>query len=456
MLEYNKKGADIDHSDTVSFKICYILLHIPVPSETFIINEILALQSVGFDVYTVALLPPQACHEELMARIENPIYNISDDIVLQKAANNSFYPDACSLAEHYKVAPALAAKAAIAAEYVQSCNVNHIHAHFATEAALVALLVSKLTKISYSFTAHAYDIFMRNIAGETYPDRRLKLLAENAAKIITISEFNREHILAIAGQSVAEKLEVVHCGIDLERFIAVERKVSETVTFLSVGRLIAKKGHELLLRSFKLLVETCDARLRIVGEGELLPSLTALAIKLDLADRVTFIGALSNNSVLQEMQNADVFVLHSLVGDDGNKEGIPVSIMEACATALPVVSTRHAGIPELITDGVSGFLVDERDCDGFAEAMRILAESPGLRSRMGLAGHKVVSEYFNSYNEAQKLKVIFTDLIVKSLTKSIKITQDAIKYDNNSSYYRFKIYLLKLKIKKFIRLLFSI
>lgn len=454
MPEYNIKAAAIDHSDTVCYKICYILLHIPVPSETFIINEIIALQSVGFDVYTAALLPHRACHEEQMSRIKNPVYYITDEIAQQNVERNPFYPDACTLAAQYKIAPALAAKAALAAEYVQRCKVNHIHAHFATEAALVALLVSKLTHMSFSFTAHAYDIFMRNVAGETYPDRRLKLLAENAAKIITISEFNREHIRAIIGQSCAEKLAVVHCGIDLERFAKVERKVPEVVRFLSVGRLIGKKGHEQLLRSFKIMIENCDARLRIVGDGKLLPELTALATELELADRVTFVGAVSSNSVLQEMLNADIFVLHSLVGDDGNKEGIPVSIMEACATALPVVSTKHAGIPELISDGVSGFLVDERDCDGFAEAMRTLAECPELRSTMGLAGHAVVSEYFNSKNEVQKLKAIFSPLIDESLSRLFEPNSmsEKIYSETTSLWFRFNV--IKFKIKSLMSSLF--
>jgi len=341
--------------------------------------------------------------------------------------------------------------AAVAAEYVRSCAVNHIHAHFATEAALVALLVSKLTGIPFSFTAHAYDIFMLNIAGVTYPDRRVKLLVENAAKTITISEFNRKHILEITDQAFSDKLEVVHCGIDLERFIKVERYISETVKFLSVGRLIGKKGHEFLLRSFKLLVETCDARLRIVGDGELLPTLKALAIELDIVDKVIFTGAVSTDNVLQEMLNADVFVLHSLIGADGNKEGIPVSIMEACATGLPVVSTRHAGIPELIIEGVSGFLVDERDCDGFAEAMRTLALSPELRIKMGLAGHTMVVENFDIRHEAQKLKVIFTDIIEESLANASKAPQELIKLDNNLNAYKYKIALLKLTIKSFIK-----
>ena len=430
----NSQAAVLEHYEAACFKICYILIHIPFPSETFTINEIIALQSLGVDIFPISLCPSQRCHEVLMARINKPILDLSDEAVQQKASRSSFYPIACKLAARYDIPLPLAAQAALAAEYVLSCAVNHIHAHFATEAAWVALIVSKMTGIPYSFTAHAYDIFRLNVSGETYPDRRVKLLVENAAKTITVSEFNRKHILSITDQVFEDKLEVVHCGIDLERFKNIERKPADSVTFLAVGRLVEKKGHEFLLRSFTHVVETCDARLRIVGEGGLLQELTVLIRELDIADRVTFIGAVSSDRVLYEMQNADVFVLHSLTGSDGDKEGIPVSIMEAYATGLPVVSTRHSGIPELVIEGVSGFLVEERDCDGFAEAMCTLAVSPDLRAKMGLAGHSMVAENYNLHYEAQKLKNIFTSIIEESSAISNKNYQQLFIDGNVTSY----------------------
>lgn len=436
-------------------KICYLLLHIPVPSETFVINEILALQSVGVDVYAVALWPPEDCHDELMSRMIHPVYNLSDESLQLKAVKSSFYSAACSLAAHYDITPALAINAALAAEYVLGCAISHIHAHFASEAALVALLVSKLTGIPFSFTAHAYDIFRLNVAGERYPDRRLKLLVEHASRLITVSEYNRKHFFSLTDQASADKFGVVHCGIDLERFNKFERKAADSVIFLSVGRLVEKKGHEYLLRAFKCVLDTCDARLRIVGDGHLQPALTALVDELGIADKVSFIGAVSSNVVLKEMQAADVFVLHSVTGRDGDKEGMPVSIMEACATGLPVVSTRHAGIPELILEGVSGFLVDERDVKGFAEAMRTLATSSELRIKMGLAGHAIVSENFNILQEALKLKEIFVVIIGEHLETSTKTGpgNKAVDYTARTRIQDFKVlkHRAKCYIKRFLR-----
>jgi len=429
----NKQSIVINEFDNTSLKVCYIVLHIPVPSETFVINEIIALQTHAVGVYTVSLWPSQKCHDELMARIKNPVFNLSDEAVQQRVPGNAFYSESCSLAASYDISPELAAQAALAAEYVLTWGIDHIHAHFATEAALVALLVSELTGITFSFTAHAYDVFRLNVAGETYPERRLKLLVEHAAKIITISEYNRKHFLAVTDQACADKLEIVHYGMDLGRFNKLERKAADRVTFLSVGRLVEKKGHEYLLRAFKKVLEICDVQLRIVGEGDLRPALKALADELGIADKVTFIGAVSSNIVLNEMLHADVFVLHSITGNDGDKEGMPVSIMEACVTGLPVVSTRHAGIPELIIEGVSGFLVEERDCDGFAEAMRTLALSPELREKMGMAGHAVVSENFNILHEAQKLKDIFTGIIEKSRTQLTEVAQGPFNMPENIS-----------------------
>jgi len=230
----------------------------------------------------------------------------------------------------------------MAAEYVLAHSIDHIHSHFASEAALVSLLVSKITGITYSFTAHAYDIFRINVAGERDPDRRVKMLIDHAAKLITVSEYNKKHFLALTDHACAEKLEIIHYGMDLKRFNMFERKPADTVTFLSVGRLVEKKGHEYLLRAFKSVLETCDAKLRIVGGGDLRPALTSLVDELAIADRVTFVGAVSSNIVLDEMQHADVFVLHSITSRDGDKEGMPVSIMEACVTGFTVGFTRHA------------------------------------------------------------------------------------------------------------------
>ncbi len=420
----NMQATIIKQTEDTYLAICYMLLHIPVPSETFVINEIIALQSLGVDIHTVSLWPSQECHEELMVLINNPIYSLSDDAIQQTASNSLYYPHACKLASNYNISQNLAAQAALAAEYTLACAINHIHAHFATEAALVALLVSKMTGVPYTFTAHAYDIFRLNVSGECDPGRRLGLLVENSTKTITISEFNRKHILSVTDQALERKIEVVHCGIDLERFKPIEREAADCVTFLSVGRLVEKKGHEFLLRSLRKVFDaTGDVRLRIVGEGELRSTLTALADELGLADRVTFVGAVSSDVVLNEMQNADVFVLHSLTGSDGDREGIPVSIMEACATGLPVVSTRHSGIPELVIEGVNGFLVDERDYVGFAEAMRILALSPKLRAKMGLAGHSFVAENFNLHRETQKLKNIFAAVIAESSARPSNVVQ---------------------------------
>jgi glycosyltransferase involved in cell wall biosynthesis len=443
-----KKIASINNTDNAFFNICYILLHIPVPSETFVINEILALQSLGVDVYTVALWPPHKCHEELVGSIKNPIYDLSDKSIPQKAVKSSFYSAACTLAANYDIPLVLAAQAALAAEYVLEHSIKHIHAHFATEAALVSLLVSKLIGIPFSFTAHAYDIFRLNVSGETFPDRRVKLLVENAAKTITISEYNRNHILSITGPAVTEKLEVVHCGIDPERFNPCVRKSQGTVTFLSVGRLVEKKGHDYLLRAFKGVADSCDVCLRIVGDGSLRPQLTALVEEMGITDKVTFIGAVSSDIVLKEMRDADVFVLHSVTGHDGDREGVPVSIMEACATGLPVIATRHAGIPELIIEGVNGFLVDERDWQGFAGAMQKLAVSRELREKMGFAGHEIVTDNFNLINEAQKLKAIFSSTVIEYLAKNKPLII-------NSDLSRSNFHFFKRKIKNVLKRLLS-
>lgn len=401
--------------------VCYLLLHIPVPSETFIINEIISLQDAGMKVFPVSMRSPQDCHPELMSSLQNPVHYLGD--VARERTTHLLYPTAHKLAASFGIAAELALQAAVVAGHLFDIDADLIHAHFATEAAMVAMLASELTGKPFTFTAHAYDIYRLNVMGERYPDQRLRLLMEKACKIVTVSEINKSHLLEVSGQVHADKVAVVRCSVAVPRFRRAQREQPGKITFLSVGRLVEKKGHEFLLRSFATVLKTCDVCLRIVGEGALRPGLMALARELGVADKVTFLGAISSSMVFHELHHADIFVLHSLTGSDGDREGIPVAIMEACAVGLPVVVTRHSGIPELVTDGLNGFVVAEKDCDGFAEAMCTLALLPELRQEMGGAGRAIVAEKFNPQRETQKLKDIFAAIIAAQRTAQVGITQ---------------------------------
>ena len=194
-----------------------------------------------------------------------------------------------------------------------------------------------------------------------------------------------------------ERVVVHRTGIDLRRWPYREREPSRDgrLRVVTVGRLVEKKGIEHVVRAVRILVDRgVDVEYRILGDGPLRDPLTALAAELGVADHVTLHGRHRQEQVRGGLEGADVLVAASVTAADGDEEGIPNVLKEAMAVGLPVVGTRHAGIPELIEDGVSGFLVPERNEAALADALQRLAREPGRWAAMGRAGRaKIEMEY---------------------------------------------------------------
>jgi glycosyltransferase involved in cell wall biosynthesis len=183
-------------------------------------------------------------------------------------------------------------------------------------------------------------------------------------------------------------------------------------TFLSVGRFTAKKAPDLTLRAFaRVRQKVPGAQLRMVGFGPLLEPCRKLAGELGLDGAVTFLGACPPPVIQGEMRRARCFVQHSIVAPDGDSEGTPVSILEAGASGLPVVSTRHAGIPDVVLDGVTGLLVEEGDVEGMACALVRLALDPDLAARLGQAARQRIAEHFSLPDRIGRLWAILDSCI---------------------------------------------
>ncbi|MBU5614586.1 glycosyltransferase [Geomonas azotofigens] len=460
MLEFYS-GLTAPAAAATGLKVGYILRHIPVPSETFVINEIIAMQEEGLEVYPVSILPAQTCHETLMAKLKNPVFDIAQADA--HPHQEDLLTAAQGVATEAGISPALARQAALTAAYVQQNGIDHLHAHFATESALVAFVTSKITGVPFSFTAHAYDIFMRDrkVIDEESPVKRLTLLTEAAAKVVTISEYNKAYILGLIGDRYRDKIEIVRCGINPSRFTFLERGDRGKTTFLSIGRFVEKKGHDYLLRAFAEVQRVVPkSELRLLGDGYQRPAVMELAAQLGIAESVYFGGSVSSEEVIAEMERADVFVLHSVTGANGDREGIPVSIMEACATGLPVVSTRHSGIPELVLDGVTGLLSDERDVAAFANHMIALCYAVPLRQRFGAAGKDIVLTKFNQAAEARKLAAMFrslrvpvaagteakaadVDIIMPTYRPNLSFLRSAVESIRNQTFRDWNLYLVQ-------------
>jgi glycosyltransferase involved in cell wall biosynthesis len=268
-------------------------------------------------------------------------------------------------------------QAAVIADQVIDDKPDRLHAHFAARATNVAALVSRLTGVAYSFTAHAFDIYKTNVDPDV-----LKLKLDEADFVVTISEFNKRHLGRLANGS-ASRVRLIRNGIDLSQFRATNARKETPFTILCVARLVEKKGHKYLIEAASILQDrSIDVRFRIAGAGILAPELRRQVDALGLQDRVQFLGSMSQNQLLDLYQTSHLYVLPSVVGSDGNREGLPVSIVEALASGLPVISTPLAGIPEVVRDGENGFLVPERDSLSLADAIERLATDRRFYERL--------------------------------------------------------------------------
>lgn len=238
---------------------------------------------------------------------------------------------------------------------------------------------------------HGFDAYVEDvIKGE---GRRYPQLFAQTAGIIAVSRDMEAQLLRLG--ALRERLHYVPCGADTSRFYGAD-PASAPPLFVAVGRFTEKKAPQLTLMAFKLVVEQCpEARLIMIGDGTLWQATKHLAQALNLTDHVTFTGASAPPEVAATMRRARAFVHHAIRTDEGEVEGTPVVVMEAGAAGLPVVSTRHAGIKDVIVENETGLLVDEKDVAGMACAMLRLAENPELAAQLGLAARQRIEAHFS-------------------------------------------------------------
>jgi colanic acid/amylovoran biosynthesis glycosyltransferase len=273
---------------------------------------------------------------------------------------------------------------------------DHIHAHFVDRAALVALIAGRLLTKPFSATAHANDIYVDPV-----------LLPEKIAKakfIAAISRYNESHLRAMLADGYMPSLRCIYNGIEVPRYRPQERPRQEPPLILSVGQLKEKKGFRYLIQGCAYLRDrgsefNCD----IVGEGPLGPRLEEMIDHFDLRDRVSLLGALPHEAVMEKYAQATMFVLPCVMGPDGDRDGIPTVILEAMAMGLPVVSTDLSGIPEAVLHGTTGMLVEPKDPNALADALGQLLDDGELSRRMGLEGRRRVVETFDSETNVKKL-----------------------------------------------------
>jgi len=276
------------------------------------------------------------------------------------------------------------------ATYCRVNNIEAILAHYGPTGIDMAA-VSGMCNIPLYVYFHGYDIHRGNEIkkfGTAYKD-----VFEKSEKIFAVSkEIVRK--LEIMG-APPEKVVYNPCGADMDLFKPTDASLNKPV-FISVGRFDDTKNHEQSIRAFeKVAQKYTDAKLIFIGAGKNLSKCRRLVKTLGLGGQIVFKGALNHEQVAAELSLARAFVLHSVTTKDGDKEGSPVSIMEAGASALPVVATRHAGIKDIVEENITGFFVDENDIAVMADCMMRFIEEPLLAKQMGMAGYSRIEKYFS-------------------------------------------------------------
>ncbi len=300
-------------------------------------------------------------------------------------------------------------KAAAFAEDMERRGVAHVHAHFATHGAFMAYVIHGLTGITTSITAHAHDIFIR----------KAMLCRKIAASrfVAVISEFNREWLARHCGDAVREKIHTVRCGVFPERYAVKalpvgSRDPSRPFQVLTVASLRDYKGIPVLIEACRLVRHRIPGlRWELIGGGPDRAALEEQIAAAGVGDVLTLAGPKPEDHVAERLRSADAFVLTSVVMPDMRMEGIPVVLMEALASGLPTVATRISGIPELVIDGDTGWLVPDRDPAAVADALAGLYNDPIEAARRGARGREHVLAEFTVSGNVARLRRLLQDAV---------------------------------------------
>ena len=390
-------------------RIAYLFARYPIPSQTFCDTEMLALEALGLELEIDSTSPPkQSFRHERLARLRAEAHLLPPPRIVRvhalRAERAGRWPTT-AVADyenrHGKDAGArsLARQALALAAGLERRGVAHVHAHFASHAAKVALMLKRVAGFPFSMTAHAQD-FMVDLGS----DELLREICREAEFVVAVSDWSRDRLRASCPES-ADKILRVYNGIDPDEFpeqAALPERARPRIA--SVGRLIEFKGHHFLVDACaELQRRGAEFECTIVGEGPWREPLEARIRAAGLGERVSLAGLLSQEQVKRLLLGSDVFALPSVVDAQGACDVLPTVILEAMASGLPVVSTRLAGVPELVAEGATGLLAEPGDALGLADALARLLASRELRRSFGEAGRKRLEERFASARSAPAL-----------------------------------------------------
>lgn len=390
-------------------RVGYVLKRYPRYSETFIVNEILAHEAAGLKIEIFSLRPPCDSHfQDRIAKVRAPVTYLTAEGA--KASNFWAAVDAAAdalpgfwtaLAKAQKSSAAEVYQAILLAHRVRRDGINHLHAHFATEATSVARLAAAFAGVPYTFTAHAKDIFHESVDAA---DRRRKLL--DAAAVVTVSDFNLHYLQETFGEA-ASGVRRIYNGLELADFPYRSPRERQPLV-VAVGRLVEKKGFSDLVDACAILARRGrPLRCIIVGEGELENDLRQRIVSAGAEGIVELVGPRPQAEVIGIVQEAAAFAAPCIVGNDGNRDGLPTVLLEAMALGTPCISTDVTGIPELVQDGETGLLTPQHDPVVLAGAIERLLDSPGLRTELAQRARKRIQADFDIHRNTAQMRRLF-------------------------------------------------
>jgi len=391
-------------------KLAYIVSRFPKTTETFILNEVKALRDAGIDLEVFTLL-----------RQSQFTHRGSDDVRAYTHRPKLFYDALCGISHwslkkpktvfsllgliirELKYSPKIMVKTLLLFPrflYIALCcersKIVHLHCGFANYAATAALVVFRLTKIGFSMTGHANDLFRTS--------GLLKQKLEYCSTCYVISDYNRRYLENLVSSEHADKIEVLRAGADLSTFSCRDReRRSGVVNLLCVASFLEKKGHRYLIEAAKILISrNVTIHCHLVGDGPLRKNIELQIATHKLTSYFTLHGTMSQESVQHVLAEADIFVLPCIEASDGVKDGIPVAIMEAMAVGVPVVTTPVSGIPELIVHCETGLISRQRDEQDLAVQITRLLEDNTLRSKVIRAAKVLVEQDYDMQKNYQR------------------------------------------------------
>jgi glycosyltransferase involved in cell wall biosynthesis len=390
-------------------RVAYVVKRFPRYSETFIVNELLAHEAAGCEIEVFSLRPSIDTHfQDTLARLRAPVRYVASESVKPHE-----YWTACKRA--FEAVGSLDVllcdnlardghdvyQAVLLARSLRDGGFDHIHAHFASLPATVARMAARLTGLPWTFTAHAKDIFHDTVDAED-----LARKCRDAAAVVTVSDFNQRYLREQCGDAGCEIVRIYN-GLDLDA-VPFGRDTPRPVDVLAVGRLVEKKGFDVLIDACAQLARTGHTiRCEIVGEGELEPALRDRIASLGLGDIVRMPGPRPQREVIEGLRSARIFAAPCLVASDGNRDGLPTTILEAMASGAVCISTPVTGIPEVVRHRETGVLVPSGDPQALAATIRDLLASTEERRRIASAARTLIDGAFDSRVTAAQLRALF-------------------------------------------------